>query len=853
MKSARKATACFLAFLLLLSVWSAAFAAAPTGTEKPDAATSGGVIDAALHVPAWAIPAGFHLTAQTFTDDTGKTWYYAQTAPSKNGLVRFKWLDAAGRELPAGALPGVTVVSATAEDVADAPETWDARTLGYLTPVKNQIGGTCWAHGTIACVEANAIRQGLADPDTLDLSEYHLAWNGLNGYYEGETDGRNDGNAHDANWVISSGGAWVTSSFAFLRFSGPANESRYQLPVNGTKQQMMEAMQNTLTFSTRFDRDFQVTDVICFENHSVADIKTAVMRYGAAQISFASEAPRWARKTDANGVSRCTFYDPNPDSEDHVVTVVGWDDHFSRELFNDQAHPEIDGAWLVRNSWGSGWGENGYFWISYADKSLTSVTAYEVAPLDDWENPYFYDGYRHEGSIAGIEYAGNVFTANGHEYLTKVKSEGLQAGRNYTFSVYTDLPLNAASPDAGTLVHTQSGVVEGDGYIPLNADVELTPGQRFSVVFYKPIGLSPEGPTKGYFHYTSNPGESFVKRYGADWEDTSVMGQNNLPIRAITRTVREGPYSVTYTCPGFYSETVTADAQGCAPLPETPDGMTWALTYQGRPFDGTGVDRSITVEAHCYPTAGTAAPDAPCTRRFACVFCGKTVLPESCVHDWQWIEDEAATCGRDGKKHEECAVCQAKRNENTVIPATGNHSFTKKDANASTLIREATCTEAAAYRYTCAVCGMVEQNDSHTFPVGNPLGHSYQLTGETGATCVKQSEKVYTCANCGDVKREATPKTAHAYGDWYTETAPTCAATGTLARVCAVCGDRQTQTLNKTAHTDNDGDGYCDACRAETASHADKCPFCGQTHTGFFGAIVGFFHRIAYFFRKLFR
>ena len=72
MKSARKATACFLAFLLLLSVCSAAFAAAPTGTEKPDAATSGGVIDAALPVPAWAIPEGFHLTAQTFTDDTGK-------------------------------------------------------------------------------------------------------------------------------------------------------------------------------------------------------------------------------------------------------------------------------------------------------------------------------------------------------------------------------------------------------------------------------------------------------------------------------------------------------------------------------------------------------------------------------------------------------------------------------------------------------------------------------------------------------------------------------------------------------------------------------------------------------------
>ncbi len=65
------------------------------------------------------------------------------------------------------------------------------------------------------------------------------------------------------------------------------------------------------------------------------------------------------------------------------------------------------------------------------------------------------------------------------------------------------------------------------------------------------------------------------------------------------------------------------------------------------------------------------------------------------------------------------------------------------------------------------MCGKVEQNAGHTFTVGSALGHSYQLTGETGATCAKQGEKVYTCARCGDVKREATPKTAHTYGDWY--------------------------------------------------------------------------------------
>jgi C1A family cysteine protease len=39
----------------------------------------------------------------------------------------------------------------------------------------------------------------------------------------------------------------------------------------------------------------------------------------------------------------------------HAITLVGWDDQ--------------DQAWIVRNSWGEGWGEEGYFRIAYSDSS----------------------------------------------------------------------------------------------------------------------------------------------------------------------------------------------------------------------------------------------------------------------------------------------------------------------------------------------------------------------------------------------------------------------------------------------------------------------------------------------------
>jgi C1A family cysteine protease len=53
----------------------------------------------------------------------------------------------------------------------------------------------------------------------------------------------------------------------------------------------------------------------------------------------------------------------------HGVSIVGWDDSFSRENFPVSNQPDGDGAWIVRNSWGPGWGDGGYFYMSY-DTSL---------------------------------------------------------------------------------------------------------------------------------------------------------------------------------------------------------------------------------------------------------------------------------------------------------------------------------------------------------------------------------------------------------------------------------------------------------------------------------------------------
>lgn len=142
-------------------------------------------------------------------------------------------------------------------------------------------------------------------------------------------------------------------------------------------------------------------------NTNYEKIKRAVYQYGAVTTDY------YMYETDDNGnttdfynsdTNAYFFRSKNYSSDDQpydeqgepipangTVTIVGWDDNFPINNFNDNNLPPQNGAWIVRTDRGSSWGENGYEYISYYDH-MFGRNASVFKPEDGtYHNVYQYD------------------------------------------------------------------------------------------------------------------------------------------------------------------------------------------------------------------------------------------------------------------------------------------------------------------------------------------------------------------------------------------------------------------------------------------------------------------------------
>ena len=482
----------------------------------------------------------------------------------------------------------------------DLPEQYDLRTQSGLVPeIRDQgIWGTCWSFGTMASIESNAILEGYGSAQETDFSERFLAWHTFD-LHNGEGYQMVSGGEDR----LDLGGNRRMTTADTTAWIGPVAESMAPYQNNAGNAGTLDDpgdwsldpslfsqvpaadevhVQNVdyLPETARFADQEQHTGY-SLDWNAVRAVKQAILENGIVDVSYYASMSMPGQSGEGEILNFKTYahYCPVWTSPNHEVSIVGWDDNYSSENFTikpkDENGDPADGAWIVRNSWGRGSGagvpdvvdENGYFYISYYDQTITEFSSYQVDVKDadgsySYDHNYQYD-YLGEKSLAymlpdtesyGVKCA-NVFEAEGNERLEAVSASTVNPGSTVEIEIYK-LEEDAQGPTEGELVLTQTEQVAYGGYhtLELSEPVILPAGQKFSVVEkiycgelgYEPVELGWDyvvGGLDGSASYTSvvtvEEGQSFSGRPDADgtyeWTDVTDI-----------EPAVEAGYTVTY-------------------------------------------------------------------------------------------------------------------------------------------------------------------------------------------------------------------------------------------------------------------------------------------------------------------
>lgn len=271
--------------------------------------------------------------------------------------------------------------------------------------------------------------------------------------------------------------------------------------------------------------------------------KRMVMNDGGIAVTFGFYLDFYNPQTSA-------YYNNGDKVINHVVTLVGWDDNFPRTAFNNP--PPMDGAFIIKNSWGTNFGDAGYFYLSYFDISLQEATQFlEPEPKSNYSHIYEYDplGLVRTMGVNGATdpetgWMSNVYMASANATRIKAVSfYGVVPNTQYTIQIRTEVTVGTgyADPVSGKLVGETRGLLLDAGYntVKLPSVARVTANQPFSVVvrLHTPGNQQPipvEAVEDGYSSSaTSAPGQSFISADGVTWQGSDTAFNVNLKAFAV--------------------------------------------------------------------------------------------------------------------------------------------------------------------------------------------------------------------------------------------------------------------------------------------------------------------------------
>ncbi len=700
---------------------------------------------------------------------------------SEYGLTPVYYVDENGNEIEPNLIP-------EKRDKAPAlPSKFDLRDYGYVTSVKSQKDtGTCWAHAVMAAAESNMIMNGLADK-AIDLSESHLTW-----FAQGKAstdindplycDGESRGNTDLKNGAYDYGGNAYCSRATLARWSG------VQLEENAPPVTERPAVDESLRY-TSYGYLVNSDDIDADDRES---IKQHLMNTGALMCSYYDDDEK---HISGQYYPYAAYYNSNIYETNHAVTIVGWDDNYSKSNFKGDV-PLGNGAWIIKNSWGDNRHIDGYFYLSYYDTSLSKITSFEIADTSTYNNIYQYDGakprsypYYSDETFT----AANIFTSKSNETISSAAFYTNEASVPYIVSVYAD--VEDGNPVSGTLLTTQKGTIDYAGYhvIDFNEPVAVSKGTKFSVV----VTLNQIGAGMA-IQECSNLSDCSYFTWGTPssrsrWNDTIEKYSSTACIKALTRS------DILINSSNFpddifrnYILKFDSDSDGKLSYNEISKVYNMNLSNIGI-YDFTGIEfftELTTLNCSYNPVVKLDLSHNNSLTNFICYGCsiklgdvmcnGFTVngLDLSKVSDVKGMTLENSSFIPESKTMYYTYNCGKNYNLNMTLFADSiTHSYGSWKDNGNSHIK------------TCYYCNDIK-SENHSF-------------GDWNGGLKQHS---HTCQICGGVKSEN-----HSFGDWSADKE-------SHTHLCEICGISESES-----HLFGKPEPY------SNSEHTEICESCGYT------------------------
>lgn len=380
---------------------------------------------------------------------------------------------------------------------------YDDRIENRISVVKNQKDlGTCWAFASLTALETS-----LLPDEKLIFSPDHMTLQ----------------NSFHANQ--DEGGQYSMAMAYFTSWQGPVLEE--EDPYNdGKTTQHLLAKKHVQEIQIIPDKEYE-------------QIKRAVYEYGAVQSTLYTSLVDAESNSPYYNKSKAAYCYIGDNAANHDVVIIGWDDSYPKENFTKEA--ARDGAFICQNSWGTDFGEQGIFYVSYEDTNIgkTNVVYTKIENYENYDKIYQSDLCGWVGQLGygqDSAYFANVYQADEDEYLSAAGFYATGEETQYAIYVITDFENEDSLLERTYLC---SGKFQNAGYytVPFEKNIVVKKGKKFAVIvqIQTPNSVHPVAIEYAADEFTQNvdlaDGEGYISYTGQAWDSVETLQEVNLCLK----------------------------------------------------------------------------------------------------------------------------------------------------------------------------------------------------------------------------------------------------------------------------------------------------------------------------------